>query len=463
MTDPRQLHIVHLALQGCLRGGGRPIEYGLTADTGGHIRFLLDLVDAVRAEDPSVRQTVVTRGFDDPQLGSEYGRDRELLIDGVPLLRIFGATRGYLPKERLHEEWQELGADLERVLAGLEGRLVIHAHYADAGGLAAASGVPFVFTPHSLGRVKANLEESVVGQRLLVPRIGAEEAAIAQARVVLVNSGNEQREQLSLYDAHPQRCEVLSPGVDLATFGAAPSPDVSARVERELSRFLRCPQRPAILVVARPVARKNLAGTVRMFAQGPLREHANLIVIAGCRSRLRECDPAARAEYQAVLEAIDDANLYGSVAVPKAHCSADIPGYYAYAAERRGVFVNIAKHEPFGLTVIEAAAAGLPSVVTNRGGPGEIVGRCGHGIAVDPEDLVAGNAAVRQLIEQPQTWKRLAETGRRRVGSFSWRSHAQGYLRILRPLGAHQRPARRLGAILPPGRTRPTSYEDVRG
>lgn len=35
----------------------------------------------------------------------------------------------------------------------------------------------------------------------------------------------------------------------------------------------------------------------------------------------------------------------------------------------RGVFVNIALQEPFGLTVIEAAAHGVPTVATKNGGP----------------------------------------------------------------------------------------------
>ena len=36
----------------------------------------------------------------------------------------------------------------------------------------------------------------------------------------------------------------------------------------------------------------------------------------------------------------------------------------------RGVFVNIALQEPFGLTVIEAAAHGVPTVATKNGGEG---------------------------------------------------------------------------------------------
>ena len=42
--------------------------------------------------------------------------------------------------------------------------------------------------------------------------------------------------------------------------------------------------------------------------------------------------------------------------------------FYRIAALTRGVFVNPALTEPFGLTLIEAAASGLPIVATEDGG-----------------------------------------------------------------------------------------------
>ena len=44
----------------------------------------------------------------------------------------------------------------------------------------------------------------------------------------------------------------------------------------------------------------------------------------------------------------------------------DISDIYLLAKETRGVFVNIALQEPFGLTLIEAAVHGAP-IVNRRG------------------------------------------------------------------------------------------------
>ena len=62
------------------------------------------------------------------------------------------------------------------------------------------------------------------------------------------------------------------------------------------------------------------------------------------------------------------------------------------------VFVNPALHEPFGLTLVEAAAAGVPVVATRNGGPADIVATIGHGVLIDPEDTAAISAAIRAIV-----------------------------------------------------------------
>lgn len=80
--------IMHIALQGCLKAG--PIPYGLTADTGGHIRYLLELVEALAQRPEVSHQIIVTRAFDDPRLGGEYQQLEEQLGENVTLWRCWG-------------------------------------------------------------------------------------------------------------------------------------------------------------------------------------------------------------------------------------------------------------------------------------------------------------------------------------------------------------------------------------
>ena len=61
-----------------------------------------------------------------------------------------------------------------------------------------------------------------------------------------------------------------------------------------------------------------------------------------------------------VLLEIDKWNLYGRVAYPKTHTHADVWKLLSWACQRRGILVNPAQFEPFGLTLLEAALCGLP-------------------------------------------------------------------------------------------------------
>ena len=67
------------------------------------------------------------------------------------------------------------------------------------------------------------------------------------------------------------------------------------------------------------------------------------------------------------------------MAYPKQHRRDQIPAIYRWAALHRGLFVNPALTEPFGLTLLEAAACGLPMVATDDGGPRDILARCDNG------------------------------------------------------------------------------------
>jgi glycosyltransferase involved in cell wall biosynthesis len=74
--------------------------------------------------------------------------------------------------------------------------------------------------------------------------------------------------------------------------------------------------------------------------------------------------------------------------------------------------------EPFGITFIEALAAGLPVVTTAMGGALEIVDdSCG--ILVPPDDVMALAASLRRLVEDPVLRARLSSGGPARARQVS--------------------------------------------
>ncbi|MFG0262000.1 MAG: HAD-IIB family hydrolase, partial [Novipirellula sp. JB048] len=169
-----------------------------------------------------------------------------------------------------------------------------------------------------------------------------------------------------------------------------------------------------------------------------LQKLANLVLVMGSRDDILELPKAQRRVLDSVLHRIDKYNLYGRVAYPKTHTPNDVPELYRLATQGKGVFVNPALTEPFGLTLLEAGATGLPIVATNDGGPRDIIANCDNGLLIDPLDgEMIEKALLRTLTEPEQweTWSRAGIEGTRK--HYSWSNHAKRYLRDLDDILEH--------------------------
>jgi glycosyltransferase involved in cell wall biosynthesis len=78
-------------------------------------------------------------------------------------------------------------------------------------------------------------------------------------------------------------------------------------------------------------------------------------------------------------------------------------------------------HEPFGIPIIEAMAAGIPVVATRGGAFPETVDDGETGFLVERGDAAALAVALRRLLEHPELRQRMGARARRRVRShFTW-------------------------------------------
>ncbi len=433
-----------------------PIRFGLTADTGGHIAYVLEAAVAQAACPGVTRVSIVTRLFDDPRLGSEHALTLERLGDRITLDRIATANRAYLEKEALAADLPAFADAFCVHLAGLPRRPdVIHAHFADAAAVALAArarfGIPVVYTPHALGidkRVQCASEwpDGVTHDAGLDGRIAAEQRAIAAADAIIVSSHDEADRQLGAYGVADTvaRTHRIPPGVPRRgqpDDGVGPGDPSNAL----LAGGLRDVGRPIVLAIARPVRKKNLAALVRAYAATPaLVERANLVILSGQHDGVH-----ASAEERAVIAELERLcaapALRGRVALPPRHDSADVAALYRRAA-RGGVFVNPALHEPFGLTLIEAAAAAVPVVATRNGGSAEIVRTIGHGLLVDPRDEAQVGAACLAVLSDPAFHRRLSRAALRGAGRFDWAAYAARSVSLyasLRPQAVALHPERR--------------------
>ncbi|XP_059431398.1 probable sucrose-phosphate synthase 1 [Corylus avellana] len=498
----KKLYIVLISIHGLIRGEN--MELGRDSDTGGQVKYVVELARALGSMPGVYRVDLLTRQVSSPDVDWSYGepiemltpRDSEGLMDdigessGAYIIRIpFGPKEKYIPKELLWPYIPEFvdGAlshiiQMSRALGEQIGGghpiwpVAIHGHYADAGDSAAllsgALNVPMLFTGHSLGRDK--LEQLLKQGRLskdeinmtykIVRRIEAEEIALDASEIVITSTGQEIEEQWRLYDGFDPvlerklrarirrnvscygrfmpRMAVIPPGMEFhhivpqdgdmegETEGNEEHPtSPDPHIWSEIARFFTNPRKPMILALARPDPKKNITTLVKAFGEcRSLRELANLTLIMGNREGIDEMSSTNSSVLLSVLKLIDKFDLYGQVAYPKHHKQSDVPDIYRLAAKTKGVFINPAFIEPFGLTLIEAAAYGLPMVATKNGGPVDIHRVLDNGLLVDPHDQQSIADALLKLVADKQLWARCRQNGLKNVQLFSWPEHCKTYL-----------------------------------
>ena len=422
------MHILALALGGCIKG--EPVRYGITEDTGGHITYILGAMTALAQRADVSEAEIVTRRFDRPDLGAAHSLAREEIGPKLTVTRIDSGNRDYLAKEALHADRAPFTKALIDELRGRE-RLpdVIHAHFADAADVAAqvraALGIPFIYTAHSLGAdKKQSCEQAGAG---LESRLAEEDAAIRQADAIVGSSRDECERQLLAYpSAAIERIDRIQPGI---AQNQASDDEICSALEL-VAPFLRHPERPIVLAVARPVRKKNLAALVRAYAEGDLRYRANLVILPGLRESIQSGEAEQREVVSELFDLVDRFDLHGLVALPRQHDSGQVRGLYALARESRGVFVNPALIEPYGLTLLEAAVHGVPVVATRRGGPRDIVDQLSHGELVDPTSPADIARGIDRLLSDQAAWEAASTDGQDGVKALTWSSYAKAFVRV---------------------------------
>lgn len=450
----KQLHLQLFSIHGLIRG--ERLELGRDADTGGQTKYVVELARAL-GKLPRVKQVdLFTRLVDDKRVSSDYKQPVEEIGESARIVRIRCGGKRYMRKELL---WPHLSEFVDNVVRFNKKENItpdlLHGHYADAGyvarQLSKLLGIPYVFTGHSLGRSKKNslankgmTEKQMVEKFNINERIKAEEDVLSTAGHVVVSTNHEIEKQYKLYDNCKKAAfTVIPPGIDVDKFYpyyydhdenfTKPEPYIQARdkMNREFERFFYNSDKPLVLTICRPDRRKNIQGLITAFGENKeLQAIANLAVFAGIRKDIDNLDENEKEVLTEMLLLMDKYDLYGKMALPKKHDPTnEVPELFRMAADRQGVFVNSAFSEPFGITLIEAASAGVPIVGPDDGGPQDIVKNCKNGILVDTSDSKALGEAIKNILIDQEKWRDYSNSGVNGVRKhYSWTAHAETFL-----------------------------------
>ncbi len=433
-------------------------------DFGGQLVYVKSV--ALAMGEMGHRVDILTRQIVDPEW-PEFS-ERFASYPDAPNVRIVRLPAG--PDEFLRKEllWPHLVRDWVPNVRDLykdEGDLpdAFTTHYSDGGVCGALiedeTGVPFTFTGHSLGAQKMdkldvtpeNLEE-MDDHFHFARRIVAERLSMNRSAVNVTSTEQERFEQYS-HRAYrgasdvqdDRRFEVIPPGVNLDIFGAdarsaneeATREHVRARLARDIDEGRR--SLSAIVASSRLDHKKNHVGLVRAFARSDLlRERANLVFITGALDDpLRddgEAGPGEREVLAEIRQVVAANALWGAVSAFGLQGQPALAACYRFFAEQGSVFALTAHYEPFGLAPLEAAAAGLPVIVTQNGGPSESLreGSTEYGVLVDPADPGDIARGLERVLIDEGAWRAFAQRGQQRVlDRYTWERTAQNYLKVI--------------------------------
>ncbi|MCH7226691.1 sucrose synthase [Haloferula sp. A504] len=201
-------------------------------------------------------------------------------------------------------------------------------------------------------------------------------------------------------------------------------------------------EKPIIFLMSRLDQVKNVTGFVEWFGRDPrLRELANVFIIGGCTALEESDDEEERREIEHLHRLIHGHGLHGHLRwVPKQSDKIFNGELYRTIADRRGIFVQPAQFEAFGLTVIEAMTSGLPTFATIHGGPLEIIEDGVSGFHIDSNH---GEAAAKRMVEffercqrEPGHWTEISRGGIDRVEArYTWRLYASRLMTLSRVYG----------------------------
>jgi glycosyltransferase involved in cell wall biosynthesis len=365
----------------------RPLRAGVNAiflepGMGGLETYVLELIPALLAADPSLRLTV---------LCNARGRDlleRQPWAASLELRTPLASRRGL----RAFYELGPLGVSAGRHFDVLHSPALTAPLVTRAANVVVLADTTWITVP-DLGRGQA---PTVRLWQAVVPPI-----ARRADRVIAISDASARDIERHL--------RVPRERIDVIPLGYGGPPRTPGTPEPELRARLGLGEGPIVLNV------------------GAKKVHKNQMRLVQALPRIREAVPDARLvlagaptphELELRAEA-DRLGVGGAVAFPGYVSGPDLEGLYAAASS----FAFPSLNEGFGLPVLEAMGRGLPVVTSSVSSLPEVAGDAA--LLVDPKSVDEIADAISRVLSDEQLRERLVAAGRRRLEVFSWSRTAQ--------------------------------------
>ncbi|MEM6550986.1 MAG: glycosyltransferase family 1 protein [Planctomycetota bacterium] len=280
---------------------------------------------------------------------------------------------------------------------------------------------PTVVTVHDLipldmpeGRDETEVDRFEAGVR----------TACRRAAAVVSPSTYTRDRLIAEHHLHPARAFVVPWGVT-----TSPADPTEPHTLTTLNRYQL--DRPYILHFGAAEPRKNTRGLIEAYALMPLvyRQRVHLLILG--------LDEPAKAEMTRLADSLGvptTANPSQPVPAPTPRGLIRFAGFVPeddlaplLAGALALAYPSFA--EGFGLPILEAFAAGIPVLTSDRSAIPEIA----HDAAdvINPDDRVAMTKALTRLAKDPLHRRELVHRGRQRVAHFTWKHAAEAFAAAL--------------------------------
>jgi sucrose synthase len=254
---------------------------------------------------------------------------------------------------------------------------------------------------------------------------------------------------------HP-KFNIVPPGVNFNFyFPYTNEDDRPEETKKELTRFLfensddpdvvgrlEYPERMPIFSIARLDKIKNLTSLARWFGESKkLQALSNLIIVAGSVRAENSNDEEEKEQIRLMHSIINDYKLHDKIRwIGKIFRKDQTGELYRLIADRKGIFIQPALFEGFGLTVLEAMHSGLPVFATMYGGPLEIIEDEVNGFHIDPVNAKETIKKILTFLEKTQKdksiWERISRRAIKRVeNDYNWDLYSKKLLELAKIYG----------------------------
>ena len=200
--------------------------------------------------------------------------------------------------------------------------------------------------------------------------------------------------------------------------------------------------KPLILTMARMDKVKNLVGLARWYAENSeLQEKANLLVIGGYIQPEKSRDAEEQGCIHDMHHLLDAYDLKDKMRWVGLRLEKNLSGeLYRFVADSKGIFVQPALFEAFGLTVVEAMSSGLPVFATIFGGPLEIIEDNISGFHINPNKGEESSARMAEFFQRcagdHSYWDEISKQALERIRrKYNWDLYAKKLLSLSRIYG----------------------------